>query len=340
MLVGPAVGGNSDTRALGAGAARSGSDGGNSDTRALGAGAARSGSVGGARAAGTGATLARRLGNNGRRAGRGRERAGLLDLDGLADHRRLGGGGRGSRARRLGNIASFGLLNGADSSVRGDNLCGDLADGAIRHSRRALGDSVSLGGIHGAGGHDRNLSGRRLGRLSSLRDRADGSVQGDDLGGDMADRTVCHRRRAFSDGISLGGVHGAGGHDSSLGGRRLGRLSSLRDRAYCGVESDNLSRDVADRAVSDGRRAFGHGVDGGGVYGARGHGDRLARSDSNRLARSDSNRLARSLDSPGSGRVGPVNRASYTNTRCGCRLGGGSSGDNTGGIQLLRGGGA
>jgi hypothetical protein len=97
---------------------------------------------------------------------------------------------------------------------------------------------------------------------------ADSSVQGNNLGSDVADRAVGHGGRAASNGVSLGGVYSAGGHDGSLSRYRPRRLSN---RAHRSVERNSLGRNVADGAVGHGWRALGDGADRGGEDSAGSH---------------------------------------------------------------------
>ena len=125
---------------------------------------------------------------------------------------------------------------------RGDDLGGDAADRAVGDRGRALGDGVS--GVV-SGGESLRVVGRRvgglrrLGSLGSTGDRADGGVQRNGLGGNVAALVrAVNPRRALGDGADCRGVHGRGGHlsggsrgsdgggggggDTGLGSTRLG----------------------------------------------------------------------------------------------------------------------
>ena len=123
----------------------------------------------------------------------------------------------------------------------------------------------------------RVLAASRLGRHKSLclcfLNGANSGIHGDDLGGSVTDRAVGHGGRAFGNRVGLGGIHGASGHNRSPSSCRLRGLSSLRNRAYCGVHGDDFRSSVANGAVGHGGRAFGNGVSPGSVNGAGGHGE-------------------------------------------------------------------
>lgn len=123
----------------------------------------------------------------------------------------------------------------------------------------------------------RVLAASRLGRHKSLclcfLNGANSGIHGDDLGGSVTDRAVGHGGRAFRNRVGLGGIHGASGHNRSPSSCRLRGLSSLRNRAYCGVHGDDFRSSVTNGAVGHGGRAFGNGVSPGSVNGAGGHGE-------------------------------------------------------------------
>lgn len=103
----------------------------------------------------------------------------------------------------------------------------------------SLGDNVAARvvghGLMGLGrlgrvGIGRLVRLRRLmvSRLSvNLSDRADGSGDGNGLGGDMTNRAVDDSRRALCDGVCLGGVDSAGGVLSRGRMSRLGHVAGL-----------------------------------------------------------------------------------------------------------------
>jgi hypothetical protein len=193
---------------------------------------------------------------------------GLDNLSGHAADRAVGHRGRaagdGVHLGRLDSLDRLGLgrlgLLGATRAVGvGDDLGGNLSDGAVGHGGRALGNGVDAGG--GLGDGLRAASG--LGRGGSLADRADSGVQGNGLGSNVAaGRAVGHGGRALGNGGDGGGVDGGGGHGNRRGhincrglGGAGGRGAGRRGR----VEVDSTGRGHKGAGWDDGNDAAGDG---------------------------------------------------------------------------------
>lgn len=143
-------------------------------------------------------------------AGASRDTAGGNDNTSLAGLFTTGTGGL--LTSRAGRLLAAGRAVGA-----GDNLGGDLADGAVGHGGGTAGDGVHLGDLGGDRLRTSLAGGLAGGLLDSLggggngRDRADGGVSGDSNGSDLADGAVGNYGRAAGDGVGRGGVHNGGG---------------------------------------------------------------------------------------------------------------------------------
>ncbi|KAH7181904.1 hypothetical protein DER46DRAFT_587442 [Fusarium sp. MPI-SDFR-AT-0072] len=180
-------------------------------------------------------------------------RSRVLRLSGMLRLLRLGNDNGGVRRNLLGT-------GGVDSGLL-DGLGGDRAVRAVGDLRTALGNGVDLGEVGGLGGVE-SAVGRRsiasgLGGVL-LSDRADGGRDRDSLSGDGTVRAVLNLRAALGDSVDLGGVDSLGGVLRRSVAGRLGVL--LGDGADGGRDGVALGGDGAVRAVLDGRRALGDGV--------------------------------------------------------------------------------
>lgn len=197
--------------------------------------------------------------------------------------------------------------------------------GAVGDLGGARRDSVSTGGVHSAGSHGHgNLAGG-LGRLVSLlrlSDGADGRVQGDGLGNNLAGRAVLDGARASSHGVNRSGIHNAGGQD--LRRSRTSSGGGVNNAAGLGRSLDNGG------ALSRGLDGRGLGL-GSGVNSSR----RLSRGLNDRAGSSVNNgrALSRRLNRR---RRGVNDRARLGGSHDRRRLSGRDSGVNDSGGALSR----
>lgn len=162
----------------------------------------------------------------------------------------------------LGNVLVASLARsrlGAAAVVRGLGRLG----GATR-----FGVLVRL--LSGLGGCLVIALGRRLCRGGRGSDGADGGVPRNNLGGDLTNGAVGDGGGTRGDRVDVGLVNGAG--SELCRGRRGSGSGNGADRADGRVQGDGGSGHLSNRAVGDGRRTRGDGVDRGGEHGAGGHG--------------------------------------------------------------------